>query len=261
MPKLLAHPRVQTAVADQCMYGLITHTDDGQWLPAKKPTMFATSSPQMAHRLSLRCDKSHQHQPLLGGRAADAAFYPMVLITEILRGMRDTQDAADAISDPAVVGDVPGQDSQHVNLLHDVSLGVSATLKQEDIMSATPSRTTVFKFADGKHKNLNLSEHFKDSYRDEYTDELIPSAWAQAAIEEERSYVNDKVWTGVALEQALSDSEAKVVGTRWVISNKGDSNSHDVRARLVAQETAHHTDISLYAATPPLESKRVLFSQ
>ena len=90
MNKPLAHPRVRTAVADQCMYGLITHTADGHRLPARKTTMFATRSPQMTQRLSMRCETSHRHQPLLGGRAADAAFYPLVLITEILRGMRDT---------------------------------------------------------------------------------------------------------------------------------------------------------------------------
>ena len=96
-----------------------------------------------------------------------------------------------------------------------------------------------------------MSRHVRAQYKDEYTDEVIPAAWAEAAIEEELSYFNDRVWTGVTLEQALADGEAKVVGTRWVICNKGDSNSPDVRARLVAQETAHHTDISVYAATPP----------
>ena len=34
-----------------------------------------------------------------------------------------------------------------------------------------------------------------------------------------------------------------------------------MRARLVAQEVSHFEDLSFYAATPPLESKRMLFSQ
>ena len=92
MLKLLRLPGVHTAVADQCMYGLVTHTASGNWVAAKKPTKFATSSVQMASRLGTRCDKQHVHEPLLGGRAAAAALYPLPLITEILRGMRDTAD-------------------------------------------------------------------------------------------------------------------------------------------------------------------------
>ena len=35
----------------------------------------------------------------------------------------------------------------------------------------------------------------------------------------------------------------------------------DVRCRLVAQEVSLHADESFYAATPPLEAKRLLFSE
>lgn len=69
MQRLLSQPSVRSVVADQCMYGLITWTDGGSWLPAMKPTRFATNSPQMALRLQTRCDRSHAHQPLWGGGA------------------------------------------------------------------------------------------------------------------------------------------------------------------------------------------------
>ena len=52
-----------------------------------------------------------------------------------------------------------------------------------------------------------------------------------------------------------------VIGTRWVMCNKQDAAEPDVRARLVAQEVSTHADDSFYAATPPLEAKRLLFSQ
>ena len=35
----------------------------------------------------MRCDKTHSHQPLTGGRCADAALYPAKLVHAILRGM------------------------------------------------------------------------------------------------------------------------------------------------------------------------------
>ena len=77
---------------------------------------------------------------------------------------------------------------------------------------------------------------------------------------DEIDYFNDIVWVGVSMEEALSDPEAKIVGTRWVNCNKADLAEPDVRARLVAQELSIFHDESFYAATPPLEAKRLLFS-
>ena len=65
----------------------------------------------------------------------------------------------------------------------------------------------------------------------------------------------------VCLEEAMAGAGAKVVGTRCVICNTGDANDPDVTARLLAQEVSHHSDASFFAATPPLESKLMLFSQ
>ena len=93
MRELIEDERVCTAVSEQCDYGLVTRGVNGDFMPAKKPTRWATTSLQMRDRLSKRCSGQHTHQPLLGGRAADAAFYPLPLITQILRGMRDTFEA------------------------------------------------------------------------------------------------------------------------------------------------------------------------
>ena len=95
------HPLTHVVVADQCMYGLLSPTPGGGELPAIKPTRFLTSSPEMAARLSTRCSKDHQHQQLVGGRAAAAAFYPLKLIKAMLLGMRDTADAKSKLLDQA----------------------------------------------------------------------------------------------------------------------------------------------------------------
>ena len=92
MTSMLKDPRIGTVVSDQCMYGLVTPGPDGCPTPAKKPTRWASSSQPMLDRLSKRCDHSHVHQPLMSGRAAAAAYYPAGLVTNILRGMRDTAD-------------------------------------------------------------------------------------------------------------------------------------------------------------------------
>ena len=98
------------------------------------------------------------------------------------------------------------------------------------------------------------------NYRDEYTNELLPKAWVQEAIHEELDYFNSRVWKAVPLDEALKEEGAKIIGCRWVMANKNDINDPDIRARLVAQEVGHHADHSLFASTPPLECKRMLFS-
>ena len=59
----------------------------------------------------------------------------------------------------------------------------------------------------------------------------------------------------------MADPEGKIIGSRWVNCNKNDINDPDVRCRLVAQEVNLHADDSFYAATPPLEAKRQIFSE
>ena len=87
-------PNVGVTVGDQCQYGLVTpsaeHPEES--MPAKKRTRFMSPSRFMLKRLSRVCPGDHDHQPLIGGRAAEAAFYPLPLVVEILRGMRDTAD-------------------------------------------------------------------------------------------------------------------------------------------------------------------------
>ena len=54
--------------------------------------------------------------------------------------------------------------------------------------------------------------------------------------------------------------EAKIIGTRWVDTNKGDSVNPECRSRLVGREFNLGQDDTLDAATPPLEALRVILS-
>ena len=60
-----------------------------------------------------------------------------------------------------------------------------------------------------------------------------------------------------------SISDHVFVNSRWVLCNKGDESEPDMRARLVACEVnkGGEKKAEFYAATPPLESKKALFSQ
>ena len=71
------------------------------------------------------------------------------------------------------------------------------------------------------------------------------------------------MWQITDIKTAESYKDAKVVRCRWVLCNKGDSTSPDVRARLVACEVNYGgvKEDSFYASTPPLEAKKLLFAK
>ena len=74
--KMLGESGVSGTVADQCMYWLVTPNADRFGLvPTKKPRRFMSNSWHVPGELSTRCDKSHVHQPLWGGRASKAQEY------------------------------------------------------------------------------------------------------------------------------------------------------------------------------------------
>ena len=261
MERLLSRSNVGTTVSDQCMYGLKTTDSAGNLVEAQKPTKWASSSPHMLKRLSTRCDKSHSHQHLVGGRAAAAAYYPAKLISQILRGMRDTADAEhkeyDLSSDMRMA-------MASAAMMHDQApISLVAAYRESDLAHSNAQRKVIFKYADNREVSLSLDSHFKPQYKDEYTNEILPFEAAKDAMLDELQYFCDLVFRGVDLDVALADPDGKVVGCRWVNCNKGDLANPDVRCRLVAQEVNHGdgpTD-AFYAATPPLEAKRLLFSQ
>ena len=70
------------------MYGLVTpNADHTAMVPAKKPTQFMSNGWCILSELSRRCDKSHAHQPLMGGRASKAQEYTVQLCRAICRGL------------------------------------------------------------------------------------------------------------------------------------------------------------------------------
>ena len=57
------------------------------------------------------------------------------------------------------------------------------------------------------------------------------------------------------------DKNAKVITTRWIDTNKGDKTNTDYRSRLVGREIKKDTRLDLFAATPPLETMKLLISK
>ena len=70
---------------------------------------------------------------------------------------------------------------------------------------------------------------------------------------------NMKVYDKVPRWMAARDG-CKVITTKWRDINKGDQRDPNYRARLVGREIKTDSGLDLFAATPPLESLRVICS-
>ena len=76
----------------------------------------------------------------------------------------------------------------------------------------------------------------------------------------ELDYIRDKsVWKKMPRTEAVKRG-LKIVGTRWIDINKGDTSQPVYRSRLVAKEFNTGTEDGLFASTPPLEALRMLIS-
>ena len=57
------------------------------------------------------------------------------------------------------------------------------------------------------------------------------------------------------------ETGGKIIGTKWIDVNKGDSENPRIRSRLVGKEFRTGPDDALFASTPPLEALRAVISR
>ena len=122
----------------------------------------------------------------------------------------------------------------------DVGLIMSATPVDPDSAQQTPDPTpdrSQIRNVEGGFTHITYDPvNFREVYLDEYTREALPTELVKEAIKEELNYFNSKVWALADARKILSQSKNKVIRTRWVICNKSDNETPDIRARLVACE-------------------------
>ena len=125
-----------------------------------------------------------------------------------------------------------------------------------------PTHSSVPKVSGGKTPMTYDESYFKDRYLDEYTGEILASHLIQPPIADELNYLNSKVWQLSTIDEMENVPGYTIVRSRWVLCNKGDSQSPDVCARLVACElNKGDKNDAFSASTPPLEGKRILFAR
>ena len=111
---------------------------------------------------------------------------------------------------------------------------------------------------------LNISyDCWKPRYVDEYTGEVLQDNLIHEAMIDELDYFNEHVWEVDTLEHMKTVPDYILVRSRWVMANKGDSAEPDMRARLVGCEVnkGGEKNDQFFASTPPLEAKKLLFSE
>ena len=89
---------------------------------------------------------------------------------------------------------------------------------------------------------------------------LNPSLVRKAREEEMAEFRKHGVYVKVPLRKCWDETGKEPIGVRWVDINKGDRDNPEYRSRLVAQEIKTDKREDLFAATPPLEAKKMLLS-
>ena len=110
------------------------------------------------------------------------------------------------------------------------------------------------------HEEADLwAELYKDvSFYDDITGYAMDQEKAIAARKLEMDFFRKmNVYTKVPRREA-QDGGHKIITTRWLDVNKGDATNPDYRARLVGRELNTEARLDLFAATPPLESLRII---
>ena len=93
---------------------------------------------------------------------------------------------------------------------------------------------------------------------DDITGELLDPVLVQVGGQEELKRFADMHDYDYAQRGSIPVN-SHMVNVRWVHVNKGSVNEPKVRCRLVAQELKRGKRDEFYAATPPLEAKKMLF--
>ena len=91
--------------------------------------------------------------------------------------------------------------------------------------------------------------------------ELNPKLVLTARKEEMEQFRKHEACGKVREEVCWAVTGKAPIGIRWIDINKGDEANPDYRPRFVAQQIKYNSkEKNIFAATPPLEAQKLLFS-
>ena len=218
---------------DFCTLGMMTVDENGQPSPAKKRTGILTNSTAIAMLLEgAQCRNRHVHTQLLGGRAGPCQEYPDEFCRLICTGVKREIDSVEWRNRTQKKFDISACFQKLMNIHEHEEL---ATPPDEDPMA-----------------ELYEGKEFVDDTSGTPLDKTLAIKARRLEIE---YFQKMGVYTKVRRERWM-----KVISTRWLDTNKGDEENPNYRARLVGREIKRDKRDDLFAATPPLESLRMILS-
>ncbi len=109
--------------------------------------------------------------------------------------------------------------------------------------------------------NSTRGEYEEESYHDAISGEAMIKELVDAARKVEmETFRKHGVYEKMPLEECWKNAGKALVGVKRVDTNKGDKANPEYRCRLVAKEFKKDKREDLFAATPSLEAKKMLFS-
>ena len=222
---------IECLTIDQCMYGLLSKTDLGEQLPARKATTIMTNCPALSVTLNKRCDHGHTHQQLIGGkRTSEAQVYPSGLVDALVEGIR-LQMKWDNDSKFLIANFKP-----ELNNLDAKDMERRVPPEEED---------------SDEYKALWLQ-----AWDDITGQELDTGKVIEARRLEVEYYEKMKVLSRVHRDVCWQKTGRPPLKARWIDHDKGDR----YRSRWVAKQFKNMDSDEWFAATPPLEALRAVLS-
>ena len=219
---------------DFCMLGMVAKDGRGNEVPAKKRTGVLTNSDAVAALLrSAQCRGEHWHLELVNGRAGPCQVYPDKFSRLICEGIKRELDTIRWRNEMNQVFDITSE------------FGKIMALQEKVESLATPPEEDPF---------TSIYNGFE--FHDDLHDRPLNRELAIKARKTEIQYFKDMgVYTKVKRQSWM-----RVITTKWIDTNKGDEADPNYRARLVGRELNLGKREGLFAATPPVESLRMILS-
>ncbi len=219
---------------DFCMLGMTTTDKHGKRVPAKKRTAVLTNSDAIATLLrGAQCRGEHWHMELIGGRAGPCQVYPEKFSRLICEGIRREQDTIRWRNEMNEVLDISKQFGK-----------IMALQAKMEELAVPPDEDPFAPIYEGY-------EFIDDVHEQPLNREMA----IQARRTEIEYFRKMGVYTKVKRQPWM-----KVISTKWIDTNKGDELRPNYRSRLVGRELNLCKKDGLFAATPPVESLRMVLS-
>lgn len=104
-------------------------------------------------------------------------------------------------------------------------------------------------------------EEYIEEYVGDVSGHYLDTKMVKSARGDEmEKFAQHSVYTTRPISECIRVTGKQPVGTRWIDINKGDHANPNYRSRLVAKVIRRGPNEEMFAATPPLEAKKCLFS-